>query len=596
MAKAKTRKIDFKYNLRIYFGFMKKYKWIVVGLLFVILVNSLKHVLDRYLFKVIVDNGTELSAGTQIASQFIHVATIVGVIFVGTSIINTFVRWLEIHWINNMEVSMIADLKRKFFDHILSLDHSFHVTHKTGSMISRITRGGNAVERMTDTLAFNFVSVLIEFIVMIFSLIYLDWSSAIIIFIVMVAFVSFSLYLQRKQQASNLALNRREDIEKANIGDIFTNVDSIKFFGKEFFIKRKYSKLSGDTKTATLTNYNYFRWMSSGQSFILAVGTFFVVFFPIMNFIHGNISLGTLTFIYTVYLSLTGSMFNLLQGVRGFYRSMADFQDLFEYGKVQKDIKDKPNAPDLKVTRGGVYFKNIFFHYNKKRSFGLENFSLRIKPNEKVALVGHSGCGKTTLIKLLYRLYDIQGGEILIDGENIKDVKQESLRSELSIVPQECVLFDDTIFNNVRFSNPKATREEVMAAIKFAQLDKLIETLPKKDKTIVGERGVKLSGGEKQRVSIARAILANKKVLVLDEATSALDSETEHEIQKNLHDLLQGRTSIIIAHRLSTIMNSDRIIVMKHGEIIQEGTHNQLINKPGEYNKLWNLQKGGYIK
>ena len=596
MTKARNRKIDFKYNLHVYWGFLKKYKWLMTGMLFVILVSSMKHVLDRYLFKVIVDNGTDLSGGSLLTSQFIHVMIIVGVVFVVASIVNTIARWLEIHWINRMESSMIADLKRKFFDHILSLDHSFHVTHKTGSMISRITRGGNAIERMTDVLAFNFVNVLIEFVVIVFSLIYLDWSSAVIISVVMAVFVAFSMYLQKKQQASNLVLNTKEDIEKANIGDIFTNVDSIKFFGKEFFIKKKYAKLSGDTKSATILNGDYFRWMSAGQSFILAAGTFFVVFFPLMNMIHGKITLGTLTFVYTIYLSLIGSMFSLLQGVRGYYRSMADFQDLFEYGKVQKEIKDKPNAPDLKVQRGEVYFKDIFFHYNKKRSFGLENFSLRIKPNEKVALVGHSGCGKTTLIKLLYRLYDIQSGEILVDGKNVKDVKQESLREELSIVPQECVLFDDTIFNNVRFSNPKATREEVMAAIRFAQLDKLIENLPKKDKTIVGERGVKLSGGEKQRVSIARAILANKKVLVLDEATSALDSETEHEIQKNLHDLLQGRTSIIIAHRLSTIMNSDRIIVMKHGEIIQEGTHNQLINKPGEYNKLWNLQKGGYIK
>ena len=184
----------------------------------------------------------------------------------------------------------------------------------------------------------------------------------------------------------------------------------------------------------------------------------------------------------------------------------------------------------------------------------------------------------------------------MIDGKNIKEFKQESLRGELSIVPQECVLFDDTIYNNIKFANPDASKEQVMGAIKFAQLDKLIKNLPDEEKTIVGERGVKLSGGEKQRVSIARAILANKKILVLDEATSALDSETEHEIQKNLQKLLQGRTSIIIAHRLSTIMNADRIIVMKDGKIIQDGRHSKLIGRIGEYKKLWNLQKGGYIR
>jgi len=282
--------------------------------------------------------------------------------------------------------------------------------------------------------------------------------------------------------------------------------------------------------------------------------------------------------------------------MRGFYRSLADFQDLFEYGKIENDIKDKPGVKDSEIRKGEIEFKNVSFHYGRKKAFSLNNFSLKIKKNEKVALVGHSGCGKTSLIKLLYRLYDVNSGEILIDGKNIEDFKQESLRSELSIVPQECVLFDDTIFNNIKFSNPKASRKQVFAAIKFAQLDKLIKNFPKKENTIVGERGVKLSGGEKQRVSIARAILANKKILVLDEATSALDSETENEIQRDLKKLLEGRTSIIIAHRLSTIMNSDRIIVLKGGKIIQQGKHSKLIKQSGEYKKLWNLQKGGYIK
>ena len=196
----------------------------------------------------------------------------------------------------------------------------------------------------------------------------------------------------------------------------------------------------------------------------------------------------------------------------------------------------------------------------------------------------------------LYRFYDVQKGDIFISGKNIREVKQESLRSELSIVPQECILFDDTLYNNVAFSNPNASRAEVMRAFRFAQLDRFIASLPEKEKTIVGERGVKLSGGEKQRVSIARAILANKKILVLDEATSALDSKTEHEIQNDLAELMKGRTAIIIAHRLSTIMRADKIVVMDKGSIVQVGTHRQLISRSGIYRELWSLQKGGYIE
>jgi len=267
---------------------------------------------------------------------------------------------------------------------------------------------------------------------------------------------------------------------------------------------------------------------------------------------------------------------------------------LFEYNKIEQEVKDKSHAPTADITNGTIEIDNITFMYGQRKIF--EDFSLNIPRNKKIALVGHSGSGKSTLVKLLYRLYDLDYGAIKIDGVDIRDVQQESLRSEMSIVPQECVLFDDTIYNNIAFSRPDASKEEVMNAIKFAQLDKIIMEFPNKDETIVGERGIKLSGGEKQRVSIARAILANKKILVLDEATSSLDSQTEHDIQLALEKLMKGRTTIIIAHRLSTIMKADKIIVLKKGKIAQSGTHAQLIKKPGEYKKLWNLQKGGYIK
>ena len=248
----------------------------------------------------------------------------------------------------------------------------------------------------------------------------------------------------------------------------------------------------------------------------------------------------------------------------------------------------------MKLAKGEIDFKNVWFAYDKRIIF--QGLNLKIPAGKKIALVGHSGSGKSTLVKLLYRFYDVNSGSIEVDGKDIKEIKQESLRGGMSIVPQECVLFDDSIYNNVAFSNPNATKEEVLQAIKFAQLDEIIKEFPNKENTIVGERGVKLSGGEKQRVSIARAILANKKILVLDEATSSLDSKTEHDIAEALRKLMQGRTSIIIAHRLSTIMNADLIVVMEKGVIKQMGKHAQLIKQEGTYKNLWDLQKGGYIK
>ncbi|MBT4136152.1 ABC transporter ATP-binding protein [archaeon] len=589
-----SKEIDFKYNFGVYWGFLKKYKLILFLVVFFILIKEARSVLEKFLFKIIIDKGTLFSAGTLSREAFISILLIIAGVFIATTIIGSVNSWLRLHFLNRLENNIITDLKRKFFNHILGLDHNFHTTHKTGSMISRVGRGAGAMERMTDIITFNFVSLIFQLAIVSFSLIYLDITSALIISFTVVIFISYSFIIQRMQEKSNIEANRSDDIEKGNVADIFTNIDSIKYYGKENVIQDKYVKLSDKTRYFHLKNWDYFRWMSLGQNIILSIGTFFLLYFSLNGFLNGNISMGTLTFIYVTYTGLVIYVFGFVHGLRGFYRSMADFQDLFYYGKLSNDIKDIKGAQNLKIKEGTLEFKNVDFSYGKRKL--LENFNLKIKANEKVAFVGHSGCGKTTLVKLLNRFYDVKSGQILIDGKDIRDFKQKSVRGETGIVPQECVLFDDTIFNNIKFSNPNANRKEVIDAIKFAQLDEIINNFPDKEKTIVGERGVKLSGGEKQRVSIARAILANKKILLLDEATSALDSETEHEIQRDLQKLLQGRTSIIIAHRLSTIMNADRIVVLKKGKIIQMGKHKNLIKTQGEYRKLWNLQKGGYIK
>lgn len=594
MKNRKQKKIDFKYNLKTYLGFLKKYKLIVFLILFFATIFELKMIFDRYLFKVIIDKSTEFTSQRIPQSAFVSILIIIGVIFLISTIIVVISNFLKNHYVNRLETRMIADLKRKYFNHLIGLDHIFHVTHKTGSLISRLSRAAGAVERLTDVIMFNFISLFVQIIAAVFTLIYLDLTSATIILITTLAFIISSFIIQKFQEDSNLKANLSEDIEKGNIADFFINIDSIKYFGKEKTVKSRYQDLTENTKNAYLKNWDYFKWLSAIQTLILGLGFFFIILFPILRFLKGEITLGTIAFVYSVFLGLIGEMYGFVYGIRGFYRSMADFQDLFEYGKIKKGILDKPNAKELKIKDGEIEFKNLTFSYGKRTIF--KNFNLKIPKNKKIALVGYSGSGKTTLVKLLYRFYDIDEGNILIDGVDIRDVKQECLREEMSIVPQEAVLFDDTVHNNIKFSNPKATKEEVSRAIKFAQLDKVIENFPKKENTIVGERGVKLSGGEKQRVSIARAILADKKILVLDEATSSLDSETEHEIQQDLQKLMEGRTSIIIAHRLSTIMNADNIIVMKNGKIVQQGSHRQLITKPGEYKHLWSLQRGGYIR
>jgi ATP-binding cassette, subfamily B, heavy metal transporter len=587
-------RIDYKYNLKVYFELLKKYKWVFIFLLVIVLIVEASYVADRFLFKVIIDNGTEYTAGTLGREAFVQILILVAIIYAGLILIKAFGKWFMLNSVNKLESEIITDTKIKFFNHIIMLSHKFHTNNKTGSMISRLGRGGRSVERMTDIIVFNVAPLIFQLIIVSASLIAFDLTSGLIVFLTVILFIAYSFIIQQIQRSSSMKANDVEDYEKGKVADALTNIDSIKYFGKEEYIKHKFKQIVDDTKFWMKKNWDYFRWLDAGQSLLLSIGTFLLLYVPLTKFLNNEISLGTIVFIYTVYGSLMNPLFGFVHGMREYFRVMVDFQSLFEYNKVEQEVKDKPNAPEVHIMDGTLDFDNVTFRYGQRKIF--ENFTLKIPKNNKIALVGHSGSGKSTLVKLVYRLYDIDEGSIKVDDVDIRDVQQESLRAEMSIVPQECVLFDDTIYNNIAFSKPDATKEEVLGAMKFAQLDRIIQEFPKKEDTIVGERGVKLSGGEKQRVSIARAILANKKILVLDEATSSLDSQTEHDIQLALKKLMKGRTTIIIAHRLSTIMIADKIIVLKKGQIVQSGTHKQLIRKPGDYKRLWNLQKGGYIK
>ncbi len=588
------KEIDTKYNLSVYWSFLKKYKTQTIFTLFITFIIAVTYVVEKFLFKVVIDNGTEFANGIMTSQAYINILLIVVGVFFSSLIIRIILNFTQIRMAINLSGKMTVDLKRKFFDHIINLSHSFHTTHKTGSLISRIIRGAGGIERMNDVIIFNTAPLIFQLILVSASLIYFNLIPALVIFLTAILFIGYSIYTQNKSKPLGAINYKTEDIEKSNIADFLMNIDSIRYFGKEKKVQSKFKKLSENSKKTFVRYENFFSQLTAGQLLILGLGLFFLIYFPMIEFLEGALSIGDVVFIYTIYGNIAGPLWGFVHGTRQYYKAMVDFESLFQYAKIEQEIKDNPDAKKLKITQGEVEFKNIDFNYGKRKMF--RKFNLKVPKNKKYALVGHSGCGKSTLVNLLYRLYDVDSGSVLIDLQNIREVKQESLRKEMSIVPQECMLFDDTIYNNIAFSKPDATKKEVIRAMKFAQLDKMIKDFPKKEKTIVGERGVKLSGGEKQRVSIARAILADKKILVLDEATSSLDSQTEHEIQADLAKLMQGRTSIIIAHRLSTIMHADKIIVMKKGKIVQMGKHKDLIRQEGEYKHLWNLQKGGYIK
>ncbi len=589
-----NEKINFKKNTKIFWNIFKPYKWFGFLILLLVFLEQIAMLVDRYLIKIIVDEGTNFVSKTITLVEIQQIIFLVLLFFGILLIVKSLTVWFYTHLSNILDARLAYDLKNRFFNHIIRLSYKFHTTNKTGSLISKLIRGTSALEKIVDTLLYNFMPLLFQLLLVLITVIYFDFLSALVIFVTIVLYIMYGYLILSKQQTHRIKYNKAEDREKGTVSDVFTNIDSIKFYGKEKTISRKYTKLTDIVKANALRFWNFYKWMDFGQIIIIGLGNIFLIYVSVNSFLAGNITIGTLAFIYTTFNVVISYTTGVVYGIRRIYTSMADFQELFKYYCVENEIKDKKHAKKLIINKPTIEFKDVTFSYNKRKI--LTKFNLKIPANKKVAFVGETGAGKSTIIRLLYRLYDPQKGEILIDNKNIKDVLQESLRSELSIVPQECVLFDDTIYNNIRFSKPKAKRKEILKAMKFAQLDKIIKELPNKERTIVGERGVKLSGGEKQRVSIARAILANKQILVLDEATSSLDSETEHQIQQDLKKLMKGRTSIIIAHRLSTIMMADIIVVISKGKIKQIGTHKDLIKHKSIYKRLWTIQKGGYIK
>jgi len=587
MAEAASTKVDYKFIFSTYLSLLAKQKFWLISAFALLAVAEITTLADKWLLKWVIDTASAASITTKLL--FAGVGAYSLIIFAQIAC-----KWLSLHALNNLEVNLIFALKQKYFSHILRLSHSFHTTHRTGSLISRLVRGGNAMECVTDSFFFTSIPILIQIVAVSGMIFLLNPTSALIVLVTVAVYLTYEFFVNKFQQPALVAANNAEDAEKAAVSDFFTNIESIAYFGKERAVENKYGKLAKLSKETQLREWNFFRYMDAGQIAILGFGTIGILIMPLLDVMHNSLGIGSMVFIYTAFGNMIAPLSRVSWGMRQFYRGIADMQALTEYGKIEQEVKDRPHAQALKVRHGAIAFQNITFAYKKR--YILENFNLTVAPHSKIAIVGHSGSGKSTLVKLLYRFYDVQKGEILIDGIDVRDMKQDSLRSELAIVPQEGVLFDDTIYNNIAFSDPQASKKRVFAAIRFAQLDRIISSFPQKENTIVGERGIKLSGGEKQRVSLARALLADKRILVLDEATSSLDSQTEHDIQHDLAELMKGRTCIMIAHRLSTIMSADKIVVIEKGRIVQAGTHNELISQPGLYKKLWSLQKGGYIK
>ena len=392
---------------------------------------------------------------------------------------------------------------------------------------------------------------------------------------------------------------KRTEAETKSTGllaDTITNSNNVKLFNGYIFEVKKFDEVMENLKHWRVFTWNLGAGFEAVQRFLMLILELGLIFTAIILWKNHALTVGDFVLLQTYLLTVFNISSNFGRVLRRLYESLADAAEMTDVLMTSHEIIDIANAPELAVTEGKIEFENVTFNYNSGRKI-IEKLNLNIKPQERVAIIGPSGAGKTTLIKLLLRMHDVEGGWIMVDGQNIAEVTQESLWKNISLVPQDPILFHRTLFENIQYGKQNATKEEVIRAAKLANAHEFIESFSEKYETYVGERGVKLSGGERQRVAIARAILRNAPILILDEATSSLDSESEGMIQEALEKLMKGKTVIVVAHRLSTIRKSDRIIVVDKSGIAEQGTHKELIEKDnGTYKKLWELQVCGFIQ
>lgn len=483
------------------------------------------------------------------------------------------------------------DLRVDVFEHLHALDFSFHSNKKSGSLISNIKRGDGAFFSINHELIRGVFKIIIDFIFILITFAIFDIN--LVVFVAVTVIIS--MFLMVKLISANIErrndFNKEEDNISHIIVDNMINYDTVKYFAKEKQEKQRLLDAYVPWMSSLWRYANNFRLIDISTGLLTTIGSGIVIGYGLYQASVGLLSIGDVILIITFVTRFFPEITSVIYRLRDVAKSYIDLEKYLRILDYEITVPEAENAVELTEVKGEIHFKNINFQYHERENV-FNNIDLRIEAGQSVAFVGESGAGKTTLTKLLLRFYDVDSGEILIDGVNIKDTTKQSLRSHIGIVPQEPILFNDTIGYNISYGKDETNIKEIKQATKIANLDEFIEELPHGYDTIVGERGIKLSGGQKQRLAIARVFLENPPIIIFDEATSQLDSASEKKIQDAFWQLAEKKTALIIAHRLSTVMRADRIVVLDKGRIVQDGLHHELIKQPGIYQKLWNLQSG----
>jgi ATP-binding cassette, subfamily B, heavy metal transporter len=564
--------------------YLWEYKWRVFLALGCLVVAKLANVGVPLVMKEVVDG---LDPSLAIVAVPVALLAIYGVLRFSTTL---FQELRDVVFIRVTQRA-IRRVALGVFRHLHSLSLRFHLERQTGGMTRDIERGTRGISTLLSYMIFSIFPVVLEFsLVAAVLLAKFDWRFAAITFGAVAVYIAFTVMVTEWRMEIRRRANELDSRANTRAIDSLLNYETVKYFGNEEFEARRYDEHLKKYEDAATKNEASLGVLNIGQSLIIAAAVTGLMLLAAEGVAAKSFTLGDLVLVNGLLIQLYIPLNFLGMVYREIKQALLDMDRMFRLLSEHREVEDRPGAPELPAGPATVSFQDADFFYENQRQI-LFDVSFTIPAGHRVAVVGHSGSGKSTLARLLYRFYDVSAGSISVNGAEIRLVKQTSLRAAIGIVPQDTVLFNDTILYNIRYGRPEASDAEIFEAARAAHIHDFIQTLPAKYETMVGERGLKLSGGEKQRVAIARALLKNPRILIFDEATSALDSRAEKAIQAELERISAGRTTLVIAHRLSTVMDADQILVLSQGRIVERGSHRQLLDAKGEYARMWALQQ-----
>ena len=564
--------------------YLWEYKWRVVVALAFLVTAKLANVAVPLVLKEVVDNLTPTQA---VLAMPLALLVAYGALRLSTTL---FAELRDLVFIRVSQRAM-RRIALQVFRHLHALSLRFHLERQTGGVSRDIERGTRGISTLLSYMLFSIIPVILEFtLVAIVLLAKFDWRFVAVTFGAVIVYIGFTFWVTEWRIDIRRQANELDSRANTRAIDSLLNYETVKYFNNEDYEARRYDENLRQYENAAVKTEASLGLLNIGQSFIIAIAVTLLMILAAQGVVGGTLTLGDLVLINGLLIQLYIPLNFLGMVYREIKQARADMDRMFRLLETHREIQDRPAAVDLVPGPASVRFEHVDFSYEPKRQI-LFDVTFDMPAGRKVAVVGASGSGKSTLARLLYRFYDVSAGAIRINGHDVRDLRQASLRAAIGIVPQDTVLFNDTIYYNIHYGRPDAHRDEVHAAAKAAHIHEFIASLPEAYETRVGERGLKLSGGEKQRVAIARAILKDPRILIFDEATSALDSKSEKAIQSELDRIAHGHTTLVIAHRLSTVMDADEILVMDHGCIIERGTHRDLLERKGAYAQMWSLQQ-----